>query len=45
MAAAQETDRLLNRVFAGSYTQASADDMLRALSSQLNRLERTIRSQ
>jgi hypothetical protein len=39
MASAQETDKLLNQLLAGSYAQSSGEEMLRRLPSQLDRLE------
>lgn len=42
---AQETDRLLNRLLAGSYSQSSGEEMLRGLSSQIDRFERAVQSQ
>ncbi len=45
MAAAQETDRLLNHLLAGSYSQAGGEEMLRRLAAAVERLERTVQSQ
>jgi hypothetical protein len=42
---AQETDKLLNRLLAGSYSQSSGEEMLRGLSSQIDRFERAVQSQ
>jgi hypothetical protein len=45
VASARETDKLLNRLLAGSYSQASGEEMLRGLTSQIDRLAWTIRLQ
>ena len=45
VASARETDQLLNRLLAGSYSQSSGEEMLRQLPATLQQLERTIRSQ
>ena len=43
--AAQEMDRALNRLLAGSYSQSSGEQMLRGLTSEAVRLESSIKSQ
>ena len=43
--AAQRTDRLLNRLLAGSYSQASGEEMLRELGVQIERVETVLQSQ
>lgn len=45
VAAAQKLDESLNRLLAGSYSQASGEALLRDLPEQLERLSRAIRSQ
>ena len=40
---ARKTDDALNRLLAGSYAQSSADDMLRALATQIAQLDAAIR--
>ena len=45
VAAARETDQLLNRLLAGSYSQSPGEEMLRELGPALQRLERSIQSQ
>jgi hypothetical protein len=45
VASAQETDKLLNRLLAGSYSQSSGEEMLSRLTSQIDRLAWTIRLQ
>jgi hypothetical protein len=45
VASAQETDSLLNRLLAGSYSQSEGESMLHGLTAQLDRLERAIHSQ
>jgi hypothetical protein len=42
---AQNTDTLLNRLLAGSYTQSSGQDMLRGLPQELQRLEGSLRAE
>jgi hypothetical protein len=42
---AQNADKLLNRLLAGSYTQSSGQDMLRGLPQELQRLEGSISAQ
>ena len=45
VASARETDQLLNRLLAGSYSQSSGEDMLRGLAPAIERLEWAIQSQ
>src|SRR5579864_196967 len=45
VASARETDQLLNRLLAGSYSQSSGEEMLRRLTSALGRLELAVQSQ
>jgi anti-sigma factor RsiW len=45
VASAGETDQLLNRLLAGSYTQSSGEDMLHGLASAIERLQWAIQSQ
>ena len=42
---AQETDRLLNRLLAGSYSEPSVQDMLRGLAVRIRQLELAIQFQ
>jgi hypothetical protein len=45
VALAQETDKSLNHLLAGSYSQISGEEMLRALPLQIEQLESAIRSE
>jgi hypothetical protein len=45
VASARETDRVLNQILAGSYSQSSAEDLLRGLASAVDRLESAVQSQ
>jgi len=45
VAAGQNADDLLNRLLAGSYTQASGSDLLHDLPSAIQRLEANIQAQ
>lgn len=45
MTEVQETDKLLNRLLAGSYSQPAGEEMLRVLPFRIAQLDATIRSQ
>jgi hypothetical protein len=45
VASARETDQLLNRLLAGSYSQSSGEDMLRGLAAAIERLEWAVQAQ
>ena len=45
LASVQQTDQVLNRLLAGSYSQTSGEDMLRELRPQIERLDKILQAQ
>jgi hypothetical protein len=45
VSAARENDTLLNRLLAGTYSQAEGDEMLASLGAHIRKLETTVRAE